>query len=308
MDIREKLLLLQKISGLTQTELARRLGVTFAALNRWINKKALPRKSAEVKINTLYIEYSGEKQIPQSVLAGKKYLLVQKKKQYPNPLKNILQYPDIHDAFVLALTYHSNRIEGSTLSEGETADVLFRGASLPHKSLSEQIEVKNHQTALEYLFEYLFQKKSIDEKLILKIHAILMNSVRSDAGEYRRHGVRIVGSYVPTVNHLKISDMMSTLVKDIRQKPKDMIDFLAHTHARFEQIHPFSDGNGRVGRLLMTALALRSGLPPVVIREEKRKFYLLYLNTAQLKDSYDQLEDFIYDSLSDGYAILERKN
>lgn len=106
MTIREKLLITQKLSGMTQEALARRLGVTFAALNRWINGKAVPRKSAEGKINELYKEYSGEKEIPGAVIAAKKTIIAGQKKSHKNPLREILNRPDIHDAFVLALTYH----------------------------------------------------------------------------------------------------------------------------------------------------------------------------------------------------------
>ncbi len=307
MVVREKLLLIQRLSGLTQEALARRLGVTFAALNRWMNGKAVPRQAAEIRIDELYREYTGEKEIPETALAAKKAALLSRKKLHRNPLQEIAAYPDIHDAFVLSLTYHSNRIEGSALSEGETAAILFRNASLPNKSLIEQLEAKNHQTALEYLFAHLTAKKPIGEKFVLKLHGILMNSVRSDAGSYRRHAVRILGAYVPTANYLKIPALMKELVRRLGRKTKDVIGLLAFTHAAFEQIHPFADGNGRVGRLLMQAMALRAGLPPVVIREEWRKAYLARLNKAQTKGDTGPLEDFICDALIESYDILERK-
>lgn len=306
MTIKEKLELLLRLSGLTQTELASQLGVTFAALNRWINGKATPRVKAKTKIDELYKEYSGERQIPETALEAKKGLISRKRKAHRDVLKEIIDHPDILDQFYLSLTYNSNRIEGSTLSEDETAAILFQDASLPNKSLVEQLEAKNHQTALAYLFRHLAEKKPLDEALILKLHGILMNSIRSDAGCYRNHAVRIAGTYVPTANYLKIENLMAGLARDINRKSNDVIAHIADIHSRFEKIHPFADGNGRVGRLLMHAMALRANLAPVVVLQEKRRLYSAYLNRAQMKDDSSLLEDFICDAIEEGYRIVER--
>jgi len=307
MTTREKLQIIQELSGLTQQELAGRLAVTFAALNRWINGKAIPRLKAQGKIDELYKEYSGEKQIPETILEAKKNFVFQRRKAHKNALKKIMENPDILDQFYLSLTYHSNRIEGSSLSESDTAAILFENAALPNKSLVEQLEAKNHQAALEYLFGYLAQKRPLNEELILKLHGILMNAIRSDAGIWRNHGVRILGANVPTANYLKIPILMAELIRDINRSRKDIIAHISVVHSRFEQIHPFADGNGRIGRLLMHAMLLKTNLPPAVIRQERKRFYNAYLNKAQLKGDSSLLEDFICDAVLDGYRILERK-
>lgn len=307
MTIKEKLQLIIKLSGLTQQELANRFGVTFAALNRWINGKAVPRRKAQASIDEFYKEYSGEKQIPETILDAKKAFVLRQSKAYKNVLKEILGNKDIRDQFYLSLTYNSNRIEGSTLSEGETAAILFENAALPNKSLTEQLEAKNHQAALEYLFNYMTGNKILDENLVLKLHSILMNAIRSDAGLYRNHSVRIVGSYVPTANHLKIPELMRELIKDMNKNVGDVVNHIADIHSRFEKIHPFGDGNGRVGRLIMHAMALKNNLAPVVVLQEKRQQYFTYLNKAQLKDDLSLLEDFFCDAILEGYRIIERK-
>lgn len=307
MTIKEKLQLLLKLSGLTQSRLASRLGVTFAALNRWINGKAIPRQKAQGKIDELFREYSGEKQIPNTVLAAKKGIILKKQKAHDNALNEIMGNPDIRDEFYLSLTYHSNRIEGSTLSENETAAILFQNAALQNKSLVEQLEAKNHQAALAYLFQHLSEKKSLSEEFILKLHAILLNAIQPDAGNYRNHGVRIMGTDIPTANYQKIPALMKELISDINHKNNDAIAHLADIHGRFEQIHPFADGNGRVGRLLMHAMALKNNLAPGVILQEKRRLYTAYLYKAQTKGDSTLLEDFICDAISEGYRILERR-
>lgn len=307
MTLRDQLKIIQKLSGLTQTELANRLGVTFAAFNRWINEKSIPRRKQLKAIDNLYKEYSGEKQIPKTALQAKKQFVLKIGLKHKNVIKEILENPDIQDQFYLSLTYNSNRIEGSTLSEGETAIILFQKTALPNKSLIEQLEAKNHQTALIYLFKYLMEKKALNENLILKLHGVLMNSIKSDAGIYRNHGVRILGTHIPTANYLKIPNLMEELIKDINRKKNDAISHIANIHARFEKIHPFSDGNGRIGRLLMHAMAIKANFAPAVVLQEKKQLYAVYLNKAQTKDDQSLLEDFICDATLEGYRILERR-
>lgn len=307
MTLQEKLRIIQNLSGLTQTEMATKIGVSFVAFNNWWTGKATPRKKQEALIDTLYKEYTGQKEIPENVLIAKKDILRKKSEETKNILTTILENPDIFDQFLLSLTYNSNKIEGSTLSEDETAAILFQNKSIPDKSIIEQLEVKNHQAALHALFSFLQEKKKMEENTLLRIHGILMNGIRNDAGTYRRHGVRIVGSNVPTANHLKIPALMTRLVQKIQTKNTDPLGHAATIHAQFEKIHPFSDGNGRVGRMLLVAMLLRKNFAPAIVRQEEKQLYYACLRRAQLKDDTTQLEDFLCDAVSLGFALLERK-
>lgn len=307
MTASQQLITILRLSGQTQTELALELGVSFVTMNRWINGKAIPRKKAQAHIEALYRECTGLKVIPAEVLKGKKAVLLVKARHTKNVLKRILESPDIRDRFALLLTYTSNSIEGSTLTEAETAVVLFQNATLPDKTLVEQLEAKNHQAALLHLFDHLAAKRPLTEDLILRLHGMLMNGIRPDAGFYRRHGVRIVGADVPTANHLKISSLMKQLTIEIRRQPKDGIGHTTGVHARFEQIHPFSDGNGRIGRLLMHGMLLVRNMPPALIRPEKKRFYYTSLQKAQRDADSTLLQDFLCDALLEGWDILERR-
>ena len=80
-------------------------------------------------------------------------------------MKDILSRPDIYDSLMLSLTYNTNSIEGSTLTENDTANVIFHNKTLASKSLIEQLEAKNHQSALKYLFDYLNQKKKLNKRI-----------------------------------------------------------------------------------------------------------------------------------------------
>src|SRR3990167_8199506 len=182
MNTRQKLEIIQKMLRLTQSKLALKFGVSFAAFNSWWNAKSNPRPKMKAAIDELFLEVTGQKIIPTDQLTAKKQALQKKSSEHKNVVREILDNPDIRDQFVLKLTYHSNSIEGSTLTEPDTAAILFDNAALPNKSLTEQLEAKNHQTALNYLFNYVDRKEKIDENLVLKLHSILMNGVRPDSG------------------------------------------------------------------------------------------------------------------------------
>lgn len=306
MTIQEKLQIIQKATGLTQTKLADRFGVSFAAFNGWWTGKSFPRPKMLEAIDELFLEVTGQKIIPAEQLTAKKQMLAKKSQSHKNIIAEILKNPDILDTFLLKLTYHSNSIEGNTLTEPDTAAILFDNAALPNKSLTEQLEAKNHQTALNYLFDYIDKKGDINEALILKLHSILMNGIRPDAGLYRNHAVRILGVNLPTANYLKLPDLIPAIIKEAAKKTSDIIALSALSHSRFEQAHPFSDGNGRIGRILMCAMLLKTNLAPAIIRQENKRLYSAYLYKAQTKNDMSQLENFLCDAVLDGFKILER--
>lgn len=306
MTIQQKLKIIQKTLGITQTKLAERLGVSFVALNSWWTNKSIPRPKMQAAIDELFLEITGQKIIPADQLIAKKQILYQESLKCKSVIKEILANPDIRDQFILKLTYHSNRIEGSSLSEPDTAAILFDNAALPNKSLNEQLEAKNHQTCLNYLFDYILKNGKINEKLILKLHSILMNGILPDAGLYRYHAVRIVGINLPTANYLKLPEFMPRVLSEAAKKVKDIIALSAKIHSQFEQIHPFSDGNGRIGRLLMNAMLLKANFAPAIIRQEQKQLYYTYLYKAQTKNDQSQLENFLCDAVVDGFKILKR--
>ncbi len=310
MTITQKLHQIQKHSGKTQEELARDLGVSFPTLNSWINGKSTPRNKATEKIDSLFIEYMGDLSIGVEILDKKILKLEELQQQFKAPFSLIMSRKDLYDNFLLSLTYHTNCIEGSTFTEPDVKAVLFDDVTIPNKSVREHQEAKNHQGALGYVMRWLRDdNKKIDQQLIKHTHQILMNGIMHNAGSYRNHGVRIAGVNVPTSNHLSIPKYMGELVQMLNQHKKDtskQVEHIAITHAKFEQIHPFSDGNGRVGRLLMIILAFKYQMAPVLIKREKKQAYYTYLKEAQTKKNSIPLTSFIYDGLFEGYNLLTK--
>lgn len=191
------------------------------------------------------------------------------------------------------------------MTEAETAVVLFRNGTVPRRTLIEQLEAKNHQAALHQLFEFAVLKKPLSEDFLVRLHGILMNGIRDDSGFYRRHGVRIVGANIPTANYAKVPALMERLVADIQKKDRDPIRHAAAIHSRFEQIHTFADGNGRIGRLLVHGMLFRANLPPAIILPQRRSRYYAVLNAAQRTGETAGLEDVLCDGILEGWIIIE---
>jgi len=307
MNSAEKLKIVQSLSGLTQEKLAKKLSVSFATLNSWINNKSVPRRKALERLDSLYFQFTGQRDIPYDPLKAKKQIIFNKARHYKSIVKKIINNPDIYDQFLLSLTYNTNRIEGSTLTEDETKTILFDNVTLSNKSVIEHLEVKNHQAAWEYLLKQLSKKSfKIDEILILKLHSILMNGIRNDAGVYRKHSVRIAGTYVPTANYLKVPQLMKRLIKNINSNRSDVVKYTSNIHSRFEKIHPFSDGNGRIGRLLIQAMLLPKNIAPAIIKQKHKRIYNSSLRKSQIENDFLPLEDFICQAIFEGFKVLER--
>ena len=287
-----------KAKDINQDKLAQQLGVTFAALNRWINADVQPRATNARKIDELYQDLFG---IKNDIVSNSQSNInlytdsIIKDCKNVN-IKNLLNRKDFIENMIIKFTHSTNRLEGSTMTESEVRDVLYENLSFSHRSLVEHIEAKNHETALLYVLDNY--KNKITEDYIKKLHLLLMNSIKSDAGSYRNHNVRIVGSFVPTTNHLSIEKRMQIFIKEnIKYNKNYEFYFLAKMHAEFEMIHPFSDGNGRMGRLLLAHLALQNGILPTIILPEYRSKYIKALQKAQLENIYDDLSIVIADGV-----------
>lgn len=306
MNYRTQLTSILKASGWPQEQLARALGVSFPTLNSWVNGRSEPRAKAVVRIQTLYLEIVGADNIDLGVLNQTKA----KAAKLKLTAKGLLKDTNKLDKLTLHLTYHTNTIEGSTMTLSDVEEVIFEHKVLTNRTAIEQAEARNHQTALHWLIEQLAEQKDnfrISEALVLGLHLRLMNGIIGDAGRYRSHAVRIMAANVPLANYMRVPELIAQLAGDIQKPQTDIVQALATTHASFEKIHPFSDGNGRTGRLIMLAQALHAGLmPPVVVKERKQAYYK-YLEVAQLRGVHGPLELFVAESMAHTDRLLKEK-
>ena len=192
---------------------------------------------------------------------------------------------NLEEWFRIELTYTSNAIEGNTLSRAETALVVEKGLTIGGKSITEHLEATNHDAALDFVKEQIKRKPSeLKEKDVLKIHEIILSRItKEDAGFYRRVPVRISGSAVVLPNPKKVQDLMDEFFLWLKKETKlHAVELAAEAHYRFATIHPFIDGNGRTGRLLMNMILMMKGFPPAIIRKNDRLAYIKSLEKPQL--------------------------
>ena len=169
------------------------------------------------------------------------------------------------------MVYNSNAIENSTLTLEDTEDILILGQIRTDHEIREIYEAKNLASAIEYLMNN--PEKEISVELILKLHKTLLTNIHDEiAGRFRsgKEWVR-VGTHIGT-NPEFVNSFMHDLVRDYNSDNNEyFLEKIAYFHAEFENIHPFSDGNGRIGRLLTNEQLDMLGLPPIII-PNKSKF------------------------------------
>lgn len=216
--------------------------------------------------------------------------LTEKKAQLDKlrPLPKELEQ-SLDDWLRVEITYSSNAIEGNTLTRIETAEVLERGvaAVIKGKPLKDQLEALNHAKALELiktLARILKSHQYITEEKIKAIHKIILTGINDEwAGKYREIEVFIRGYNVDLPQPHKVPYMMTELTQWLQGIQEHAVRVAADAHYKFVTIHPFVDGNGRTGRLLMNLVLLIHGYPMAIIPNEERTQYLNAINTAQTK-------------------------
>lgn len=290
------------VSGWSQERLAQELGVSFATLNSWVRNRSVPRKKAQNRIELLFFSLSGNIEVRNDDLVAEKLEAA----SLHITAKEIVSNKKLLDTLTLHLTYHTNKIEGSTMTLSDVGEVLFDNKILSNRTFIEQTEARNHQAVLNWLLDQIATNKdlNIDEAFIKNIHLRLMNGIVSDAGQFRNHSVRIQDSRTTVSNWIRIPELMKNIHTTINVDSKDITAILAKFHADFEQIHPFSDGNGRTGRLILLTMALQAHVVPPIILKERKHAYYKYLEIAQMNKNYKPLELFIASSIISTAKLL----
>ncbi len=204
------------------------------------------------------------------------------KKEYSKYLKKLGKagWEKYYEWFLTKFTYNTNAIEGSTLNLIETKLVLFENTTPKGKELWEIDWIKNHKDAFDYMINY---KGNLTRKFILNIHKKLMHNIlKEKAGVFRDVQVFIAGSNVIPPKPDKVNEEFTKLMRwyGYNKSKYHPVVVAAYFHSVFENIHPFIDGNGRTGRLILNFILKKKGYPMIDIKNRDKRRYFLALNKA----------------------------
>lgn len=255
----------------------------FISVSQFAEKYGISERTAR--------NYCAVGKIEGAFLTGKTWnipadaILPQKKKQKIYPLlKRLRQEKEsglkggIYHRTQIDLTYNSNHIEGSRLTKEQTRYIFETntlGITAENTRIDDILETVNHFRCIDYIIVHATEK--ITEPHVKQLHSILKNNTSDSqkswfaVGDYKRLANEVGGE--ETVQPHDVHKRMKTLLAEYNANKHVTFDDILDFHVQFERIHPFQDGNGRVGRLLIFWQCLQSGIVPFIITEELRMFY-----------------------------------
>ena len=182
----------------------------------------------------------------------------------------------LREEFIIQGTYDSNAIEGNTLTLRETALILKEGITIGEKPIKDHLEAIGHRDAFEYVMSLADSDAELTERVIKDIHSLVLMNDPIHKGIYRNVPVTVVGAVHSPPQPYLVPVEIEKLLSDYGNADKSghIIEQIAEFHLRFEGIHPFIDGNGRTGRLILNLELIKAGLLPVNIKySDRRKYY-----------------------------------
>jgi len=295
LDDKGKLELLVTQTGLTQTEIATALEVAYNTVHRWRTKGIKPHPAQSRHLDELF------KENVDIVPHVEKAL-----KNIPDPIKTLKTNKILRDKFFLEMTYNSNAIEGSRMTQKETEKALEDG-EVKNRQFFEVLEAVNHRNALIFMLETIKPGFKITEDYILELHRIVLYNFNNKLpGRYRTGYVNITNTEVKLPSAQMVPIKMKTLIKNINSYGRAPIKKIASSHYDFEAIHPFFDGNGRIGRLIMNTQLLAKGLPPAIIRIEDQYSYYLALSKGDI-GNFHMMSQMLSEAILNGYQLLSNE-
>ena len=214
------------------------------------------------------------------------------------------------EEFTVEYTYNSNAIEGNTLTLRET-DMVLRGLTIDQKPLKDHMEAVGHKEAFDFVRELVQDNVPMSERVIQQIHYLVLADKKDDRGVYRRVPVRIMGAQHEPVQPYLIQPRIEQLMHSYAESTEHIVTKLARFHIEFEGIHPFIDGNGRTGRLLVNLELMKAGYPPIDIKFTDRMAYYNSFDAYHVNGDLSVMEKlfagYINERLDQYLAMLQEE-
>lgn len=240
---------------------------------------------------------------------------IEHKKERLNAMRPLTQgeLNRLRQEFMIEFTYNSNAIEGNTLTLQETAMVL-EGMTVDQKPLKDHLEAVGHRDAFLYVRDIATKDVPLNESTIKSIHSLVLMNQPDDKGVYRRIPVRIMGAFTEPVQPYLIEPKMTDLLakNEERKKTLSVIERIALFHLEFEGIHPFVDGNGRTGRLIMNLELIRHGYPAINVKfADRKRYYNAFDSFYRDKDPEPMINlvaEYVSERYDDYFRVLGNLN
>ncbi|HHW38278.1 MAG TPA: Fic family protein [Bacillales bacterium] len=190
------------------------------------------------------------------------------------------------DDILVRLAHHSSALEGNTITLAETISIILHNQVSSNRSLDlrEVYEIKNHEQAFRYVLEALKNNEPPQLHTVKEIHFLLMDRLQYDRGQFKSVENAIVGADFMTASVQETPMLMQQWVDNLNYRldtatdSKEKLSIIAEAHIAFERIHPFADGNGRTGRIVMNYSLMQHDFEPLIINSQDKASYLRLLS------------------------------
>lgn len=213
----------------------------------------------------------------------------------------------LKEFYRISSVYTTNAVEGNTLTESETKVVIENGITIGGKSLREHLEAVNSAKAYDFIYS-IVSRNLITEDDVLKCHKYVLAGIDDVyAGVYRKEDVFITGTEFFPPSWKKVPELMKGFVDRLNESSnRHAVIKTAELHAEFESIHPFADGNGRVGRFILSLELIKNGYPPFMVYPVKRLDYINSLRIYQTKNDISEIRKFVVENVYETIKALKR--